>query len=174
MGRLASFISSQQCRRACPINVVWPAGALTLAGLSTEEREKALANLSAEIGLDLCQPGLSYTLVCRHQVGTAVHPCCESRLFRHGDPDRTMRPETLRALKNWRGKNILMKQALMELMVILSSTGLALILLKYFLFVTTVSYHQSEFKTAYEIYQKNPNALCGPNATLFSQYTAAQ
>ena len=127
MGRLASYISSQQCRRACqrsPINVVWPAGALTLAGLSTEEREKALANLSAEIGLDLCQPGLSYTLVCRHQVGTAVHPCCESGLFRHVDPEGTARPETLPALKNLEGKNILMKQELMELMVILSSTVL--------------------------------------------------
>lgn len=79
----------------------WPMGALTLAGLSAEKRGQVLAALKAEIGLDLSDPDMSYALVRRsRKVGTALHPCVASGLFRHVDPTGTVRPETLRALKN--------------------------------------------------------------------------
>ena len=35
---------------------IWPAGALMLAGLTKDERTRALTNLSKEIGLDLSTP----------------------------------------------------------------------------------------------------------------------
>ena len=78
----------------------WPTGALVLAGLTDEERTTALKKLSKEIGLDLTTPDWSYALVCRSRLlGSAVHPCCQTGLFRHVDPDNTLRPETLQALK---------------------------------------------------------------------------
>lgn len=78
----------------------WPTGALILAGLSAEKLKQALAALSAEIGLDLSQPGMSYALVHRsRKLGIALHPCVQSGLFRHVDPKGTVRPETLQALK---------------------------------------------------------------------------
>lgn len=75
----------------------WPTGALTLAGLSADKLKQALAALSAEIGLDLSQPGMSYALVRRScKLGT---PCIQTGLFRHVDPEGTVRPETMQALK---------------------------------------------------------------------------
>lgn len=85
---------------------VWPAGALTLAGLSDDECKKALTDLSAEIGLDLSEPDYSYALVRRsRKIGTAVHPNFQSRLFRNIDPQGTLRPETLQALKKLEKKS---------------------------------------------------------------------
>ena len=79
---------------------IWPAGALMLAGLTKDERTRALTNLSKEIGLDLSTPEWSYVLVRRSRLfGSAVHPCTETGLFRFVDPKGTLRPETLRALK---------------------------------------------------------------------------
>lgn len=78
----------------------WPMGALMLAGLSAEEKEEAVAALKAELGLDLSLPNMSYALVrWSRNVGTAVHPTVASGLFRQIDPQGTVRPETLRALK---------------------------------------------------------------------------
>jgi hypothetical protein len=78
----------------------WPTGALTLAGLSGDKLKQALAALSAEVGLDLSQSGTSYALVrCSRNVGTAFHPCIQSGLFHHRDPEGTITPEAQRALK---------------------------------------------------------------------------
>lgn len=86
---------------------VWPTGALTLANLSAEDRIHALAALSDEIGLDLSQPDMSYALVRRsRKVGTALHPCVESGLFRHVDPSGTVKPETQQALNHLEKKKL--------------------------------------------------------------------
>ena len=79
---------------------IWPAGALMLAGLTKHERKRALANVSREIGLDLSTPEWSYALVRRSRLlGSAVHPCTATGLFRFVDPNGTLRPETLQALR---------------------------------------------------------------------------
>ena len=79
---------------------IWPAGALMLASLTKDERTTALTNLSKEIGLDLSTQEWLYALVRRSRLfGSAVHPCTETGLFRFVDPNGTLRPETLRALK---------------------------------------------------------------------------
>lgn len=71
-----------------------------LAGVSVEERARALATLSKEIGLDLGQPGRSYALVrCSRHTGTATYPSYATGLFRHKDPEGTLQPDTLEALK---------------------------------------------------------------------------
>lgn len=78
---------------------VWPAGALMLAGLTGDERTTALKNVSAQIGLDL-NTEWSYALVrCSRTANTATYPCLASGLFRLTDLDKTLRPETLQALK---------------------------------------------------------------------------
>ena len=79
----------------------WPPGAILLAGLTPEERTRALGDISHEIGLDLNTPNWSYAFVYRsREVGTAVHHCYERGLFGNSKPDCTLKPETLTALKN--------------------------------------------------------------------------
>ncbi|XP_028412342.1 uncharacterized protein LOC114535155 [Dendronephthya gigantea] len=78
----------------------WPSGALMLAGMDKVARQKALKHLSAQLDVDLSTAGWSYALArCTRKVGMATHLCYERGIFGNPDPDSTIRPDALAALK---------------------------------------------------------------------------
>ena len=77
-----------------------PAGPLMLAGLENTKRQKALTHLSTQLGIDFSTEGWSYALIrCTRKAGAATHLCYERGIFGNPDPDNTIRPDALAALK---------------------------------------------------------------------------
>jgi hypothetical protein len=83
-------------------SAIWPSGALILAGSTGSARQKALTNLSSQLGIDLLSGDLTFFALVRRsrKIGKAIHPCYERGIFGHPDPDNTVRPDTLTALKS--------------------------------------------------------------------------
>ncbi|XP_072050131.1 uncharacterized protein [Amphiura filiformis] len=79
----------------------WPAGALTLTGLTDEALQQAFQDLSSQIGLDLATPEWSYALVRRTRlVGTATYKGFEAGVFGNPNPDSSLQPEAHDAIDN--------------------------------------------------------------------------
>lgn len=156
----------------------WPAGALLLAGLTSEERTSALYKISKQIDLDLNSPNRSYALVCRSRnIGTATHHCYERGIFGDPKPACTLIPETLMALKR------LEKLSKQEPEVTLEGARGYMAFFETFgsHFVSSVTvgdvlmqvfaYESAEYKKLVEIYRDRPNDLSGPTAQSFVYFT---
>ena len=155
----------------------WPAGAILLAGLTSEERTSSLRDISAEIGLDLSIPNWSYALVCRsRQVGTATHHCYEQGLFGDPKPDCTLKPEALKALKGLEKPKEVPDASLEGARGYLtffetfgshfvSSVTAGDVLLQVF------AYESAEYKKLVKIYSDRAQDLSGPTAPTFAYFT---
>ncbi len=158
---------------------VWPSGALVLAGLTATERQKALADLSKQLGINLSTVGWSFALVRRsRKIGTATHPCYERGIFGLPDPDKTVKPDTLAALKALErlGKtstNVSMNggNGYLRFYETFGSHFVSSIDAGDSIF-QVFAYAAAEYEQVVQVYTERPGDLSGPTASSFALYTS--